>query len=518
MKKGGKEMAKKVIAIEHKLQQINPEKEQEMRRVLGQELEISELVEERLQETYRQIAGRQMCEQSEKREKEGNRQMNGNRKYVVYKRGVAVAAITVALVTSSVGVLAATGFFQKEIIQEGDSLTYEFAIDYDLQPGVYEVTPNYLPEGYVEFEENKYYDATAVDDENMENSISILPVYNTEELDRIGKTIAVSDVDSVEKTTLSGMEANVVTYKSNPTFEGNQNIFLFNSTEGYVIRIYGGAKCSTEELKKVADNLTVTRTGDADFETEEERTARQQEELNQEKEDQLMADTMDQAVEAGIPEEKLLAVGEETEEWKLWLGMGMGYTVTGYEYFDSIADYEKEGFWDYEDLAEWLNEDGTLKPYERLCLDEQEEIIAQETVESEFLRVDVTAHRYDAQWPDNSMALYAHLVDVAEREDGSLTWNQNQYEAAAGQDYELQMDQMPIYISQPENVDGEERNQFFYRDMEVGDEITYSLIFVVDKDREGSQVLEFPLADELQNATTLEELYDSMVGYNLLSE
>lgn len=46
------------------------------------------------------------------------------------------------------------------------------------------------------------------------------------------------------------------------------------------------------------------------------------------------------------------------------------------------------------------------------------------------------------------------------------------------------MDNMAFYVSQPENLDGEKRlHSFFYRSMEKGESLDYTLIFAVDADQ-----------------------------------
>lgn len=302
--------------------------------------------------------------------------------------------------------------------------------------------------------------------------------------------IEESDVEDVEKTTLGGMEANVITLKEAAKYNKNNYIYLFQPTEGYVLLICGDSNVAVDELKKFADNLNIVRTGDGAFETAEEREARltMEEELqalNEKEQNELK-----KAVKEGIPSDKIASAGTEVKR----PDGEIGYTVNNFEYLNSIDGFDKKYFYDYFDVKPWLKDDGTLMPYTRQhykITSDNSQLISEEKVEQEFLKVDVTIHCYADQ--KDTVALDAVLRPVEQRENGTITWNiVDTYESVSADNYNLQMDNRAIYLDEAMNLNGTERaKQFFYRNMNAGDKITYTLLFAVDKDREGTFVLEF---------------------------
>lgn len=140
-----------------------------------------------------------------------------------------------------------------------------------------------------------------------------MPVYTTAELDKLGGELAIEGVEKVEHTILSGMEADIIMYQEAPKYEPNQNIYLFEPTEGYVIQIVASYSVPSEELLKFADSLSIERVGDTTFETKE------------------------------------------------------------------------ENFFDFTRFDGWLNEDKTLKSYQRQCYDTDGELIAEDEAEQEIL-------------------------------------------------------------------------------------------------------------------------------------
>ena len=188
----------------------------------GMEERLPQVVEDRLQEAYGQIRRGEI------------RQVK--KKMHSYRRWTSVAAACAVIVTASVGVLAAAAYFQKEVHQEADELTYTFNLNYDLVPGEYEVTPTYLPEGYEDRGYGRYCGEDML-------GISVLPVYTTAELEKLDGEIAMSDIENVEHTTLSGMEADVITLQESEKYEKNAYIFLFNPAEGCVLEQENQGAC-----------------------------------------------------------------------------------------------------------------------------------------------------------------------------------------------------------------------------------------------------------------------------------
>ena len=431
-------------------------------------------VEEHMEEAYAAI--RQRCQdRGEKKRKRLGR-----------RRWIAVAAACMALAGTSVAAMAAAGVFVKEVKQDEDSLTYVFDLDYEIVPGTYEVTPDYLPEGFKEREEGKYWP-----DDNWGHGITVMPVYSAAELDRIGNQLSVDGVEQVKKTTLSGMEAHVITLKEAEKYRKGTYIFLFQPQEGYVLEVYGDYNVSLDELEKFADSLTVERTGNDAFDTAEEKVQAESEKRSDEQADEDLQQQEEAIRTAGLKEEELIWPGQE--------GVAKysgetGFTVESASLSDTLPDVEESGFYDWEELKDWLQEDKTLRPYLRQHRDQDGNILEEKKVKQKFLTVRIRAKRYQAEeWNQEAMtALDASLVNLEARGDGTYSWGTDEYEAVASEDYGLQMERSCIYLDQPEFTQGDERlHSFFWRTLQKGEELEYTLIFVVDEDRTENLALSF---------------------------
>ncbi len=455
---------------------------------------LPQIVEDRLQEAYKQI-----------REGEIKQMKNTGRNH---RSLISVAAVLALIIFIPSAVYAAVVYFQKSEQRQADELTYEFALNYELVPGEYRVKAEYVPEGFADDEDGdgKYYG------EEEGEWITIMPLYTTAEIERINGEITVSDIDRVERRELSGMEADVITFRDAEKNLSNVDIFLFNEEEGYVLEIVAGYQVDSKELLKFADSLRVERTGDGRYETEDEKALRLKTEADEATfllEGQKRWDAL---MELGIPEEKICMPGQELRVKSF--DQSYGFTVTDYAFMESMEGFAEENFFDFTRFDGWLNADKTLRPYSRQHLDKEGALIGEEKAEQEFLRVDLKVHCYDDTDPD--IPLNFTLQYVARTEDGGITWAEDFYEPVPAENYWLQMDNSAVYFDKAIHVDGEERNHFFFRDMKAGEELEYTLLFVVDKDRKQ----DFLLCPEGGNndlwqteSMTAEEIRDSLEGY-----
>lgn len=454
---------------------------------------LPQVVEDRLQEAYEQIRRGEI------------RQMRAGSSRRSFISAAAVLALVILIPSA---VYAAVVYFQKSEHREGDALTYEFALNYELVPGEYQVKAEYIPEGFADDEDGdgKYYA------EGDDGWITIMPIYTTAEIEKINGEITVSDIDKVEHMELSGMEADVITFRDAERNLSNTNIFLFNEEEGYVLEVVAGYQTDRKELLKFADSLQVERIRDGRYETEDEKALRQKEEADTEQAMLEGQKRWDALMELGIPEEKIRAVGEELKIERF--DQSFGFTVTDYAFVDSMEGFAEENFFDFTRFDGWLNADKTLRPYTRQHLDRENTLLAEEKAKQEFLRVDLKVHCYDDTDPD--IPLDFTLQYVAGTGDGGLTWAEDLYEPVPSEEYWLQMDDGPVYFDKAVHVNGGDRNHFFWRDMKAGEELEYTLLFVVDKDREQDFLL-YPTGGNNDlwqtESMTAGEIRDGLEGY-----
>ncbi len=453
------------------------------------EEKLPQIVEDRLQEAYGMIRKGEVKQMKKKR--------------YLYK-WAGTAAVCAVIITASAGVLAAAAYFQKEAHQEADRITYEFHINYDLVPGEYQVEPGYLPEGYQDQGGGKYYGEDGL-------GITVMPIYTTTELDKTDGKIDIANIEHVEHTTLSGMEADIITFQEAKKYQTPTYIFLFNEAEGYVLEIVGQYTVGTEELLKFADNLTVKRTGDGAYETEEERLKREQEKASAEEQALKGQKTRDALQEAGIPEDKIYNIGEELKAYD----ESLGYTVMKAEFLEGIAGFNQKDFFDFSRFDGWLNEDGTLKPYTRLHYDENMELLGEERTDQEVLRVDMKVHCYNSSIFEE-VPLDFSLQYVEKRADGSCTWALDEYASVPEENYSLQIDNSAVYLNGSVHTEGEDRKAYFFRQMKEGEEFFYTLLFVVDQDRKEDFLLQPVSGNYSLNQIedeTVSQIRDQLDGY-----
>lgn len=450
---------------------------------------LPQIVEERLREAYEQIRKGEV-KQMKKREK-------------AYRKWMGAAAAFVLIILIPSAAYAAVTYFQKAERREGNNITYEFQLNYELVPGEYKVTPGYLPQGFADDSHGQYRSAD-------DRWITIMPVYTMAELEKINNEITVNGVEEVEHTELSGMPADIITFQEAKKYQSHTYIFLFNESKGYVLKIVAGYKVEKNELLKFADSLTVERTGEGHYETEEEKALREQKEGDA----ALLAlesqKNWDALIALGIPEGKIAGIGEEIFNYY----NTCSYTITNYEFLDSIGGFAKEGFVDFERFDGWLNEDNTLRPYARMHYDKNGELLEETQAQQEILRVDVKVHCYDDAEPDFPMDFTLQYVTM--NADGILTWAEDFYEAVPEENYFLQMDDRAVYFDKAVNTREDNRNHFFYREMKSGEDLEYTLLFVVDKDRKDDFLL-YPTGSNSSlwqtESMTAGEIRDGLEGY-----
>lgn len=479
--------------------------QEEMKRILRQDIGTSDITEQKIQEAYAFIRST------------GNMPAQIKRR-PAFKKWMVLAAAVGLLGVSSVTALAINGFFTHESVQEEDSLTYTFEVNYELTPHVVEITPGYIPEGYEQFEDGSLkYDKEGY----RQNGIS-LGVVTANFLDAESTFLDVDDVKSVEDTVINGMDAQLITRNYDPERETrcfDKRIYLFNEEEGYVGIVFGGNDLTMEELVKVAESLTFTVTDEElEYESSEEKEAQKAAYLAYEQEQKEIQ-------EYGVPQEYIYQVGdtfnyqydfaqaqyelfEKDEKYRAQFGednaeenmryyaasKGTEITVTGVEVLDSAADFPAEGFSQYEEIAKHLNEDGTLQPYQRVTYktgeDGEDMELSRDEVTQKFVRVTLRAKNLGDETED-FWAGEAELTQLEPVENGRYQYPSASTKALNCQEYSLASDDgTAVYFDQSPYA-GELNGHFFYRDLAPGETLEYTLLFTVDEDKTDNMYLRF---------------------------
>lgn len=443
--------------------------EKEVKRILRQELALPQEVENKVYEAYGMLSGKNY--QPEKRRS--------------FRKWILVGAAAAMLAASTLGVMAANGFFTKEVSEQGEKLSYDFHINYELTPGEVKVTPGYIPEGYTEFEEGKYDK-----DGQHKNGISICGI-NAAWLAYQPDILQTDSLKDLEKTTLDDMEAHVLTLEWEKERENSgfdKRIYLFNPEEGYVAAVYGGNDISMEELKKVADQLEISvdssspQSYPSQEELAKEEAAAEEWEIRQEA-----------AREQGASAEQVVSAGEafQTSLDEAWI------TVESVRLVDSLEGYEKTYFADYEELSYWLNGDGTLKDYERITYDyDTQEEISRKTAGQKFLEVKVKAENRTDEAIDY-WAGVGQLCQMERQTDGTYAYPGIWTEPVDWEHGLMYAENRPVYFDKAEHT-GEDSSHFFYRELQPGETLEFTLLYVVDEEMTDRIFLNYNTSEEVE--------------------
>ncbi|MDO4344000.1 MAG: DUF4367 domain-containing protein [Eubacteriales bacterium] len=455
----------------------------EMKRILRQDIKASAVVEAGIQEAYSVIRADAASRQEERR------QMSCHGK-TFSRRWAAVAAVVGVLAVSSVTVMAISGIFSKNVEQSGETLSYQLEFNYELTPDTVEAEVGYIPEGYSEVPNTDGTKWCA--DDSYQNGISIM-MASADYLDAEPEALDAENVKSMEKTTINGMEAHLIVLDCSEEQDEkyfDKRIYLFNETEGYVCVVFGGNDLSMEELKKVAEGLTFTKTGQsAEYMSSEEKEIRDASAQDFEKQWQESRDF-------GVPQEYIYDIGTgfEYQQLKTENTTAEGVakiTVESVEMIDSVADYPQENFFDYaEDVELQLNGDGTAKPYTRVTYDGSgEEIAREESVNRKFLKVTVKAENISESAIDY-WAGAGYLAHLEPMEEGNYKYPDTYTEPLNWQEDSMSIEGGPIYFDQSPYA-GELNGHFFWRELAVGETLEYTLLYVVDEDQMDNLYLKY---------------------------
>ena len=456
--------------------------------ILNQELVIPEETQRKIEAAYDIVRARSRAAQGgrektvktekEKQQKMRRQSVSGSRR--VLKPSAAIALAAAMILLCGLGVAAAVGHFTKQVEETGSTASYTFEVNYELKPVEVTAVPEYLPEDMTVADGGKY--GSGKEDGR---DITIWAM-NMADIDYYCQTMDFTGVEKVEKTTIQGMEAHLITYQDAEKNRKSKDIYMFNPEDGYVLWVWGDYAVSMEELEKVAESLTITVTENPDlaYMTEEEKA----EEAQLEKEAQ---EAWEAAVNRGVAPEDITAVGETLDVSDF---IGASYTVEEAAFYASLYEvpgFNPDGVCDREGLEAWLNEDGTHKPYLRYTLDENAQIVEEKEMGVKFLAVTATVRQEKAydEW-DNGTPFDAVLIRLEENENGRLVQASDRYAAVPSEDYSLQRDGSCFYLNQ--TADTMNDPQYFWRHMEAGDSQTYTMVFAVDEDLAENQ-------EEIQN-------------------
>ncbi|HBA05336.1 MAG TPA: hypothetical protein DCW51_16135 [Clostridium sp.] len=326
------------------------------------------------------------------------------------------------------------------------------------------VIPGYIPEGYIETANalGKYHP----NGDHSVGGITICPpVYTTH-----FEEIYVSDV---EETALGGIKAQILTREG---LEYNHIINMFYEKGGYVVTIYGADNTSLEELKKVAENIKCEEIP-GEFIVIPVFSDELKDVVDNDKEEI-------EYVEPGISTDHVFNIDEEISD-EGFPDENPTFTVNNIEVLDKLPELDKNKFSDYNEYLTFINEDGTLKDYERVNQEKWENNkmnTITETVGMKYVYVTLTMKNpFDKELKD--INIYPRIGFMKKASNGNLQFLSDYW----GNGNNLQMDNAPIYFDQSDY----EGKGFFFSDFSPNETKETHLVYAVDEDKIDNAYIRF---------------------------
>lgn len=468
-----------------------------LKKILKQNVEIPEKVNERIQCTYVGL---------------GIRTKEPLRYTKKHRMSVAVVLVTIFVIGLSVCTYAAAKFLSAELVEKEDKMTYNIQVDTVQEAHEIQVEATYLPKGYVFGDETSIYRGKW-HNADTDSTITVIP-YNAAQLDKMKRTNNLEFMsylkDSyVEKLEISGMKTDVFVNDDSYTDSENtvKNLYLFNEEYGYGIQISSHDTLSTEELIKVAKGLEITVLDTVVPYATDEEIAQEIAAQNASKKTESMHES------TRVPKDNIFAIGQEIKNPFLDIPEmaevldDIRYTVINVEIQDSLSaeEYPTENYIDYENqISPWINSDGTLKTHDRYRYDSFDastnQGILEKDVASKYVVVKMKAQNYrDVENGFNRTTgtmLSPELTCLTPESDGTYSYPTTHF-SPGNKNYTLQWggyngNSLAIYFDKIYYAEGiGHQKQGLYRSLEVGEALEYTLVYIVDEDQLNNLYLSF---------------------------
>lgn len=468
--------------------------DRDMIRILNQELVIPDKVDQGMQDAYRRLGI----------ERKGT--VSFARKRRMWH---ILAAAAVLAAGSSVAVVAANKFLSANLVTQEDSVAYKLVIDRDQAAHEIEVTPAYMPAGYELGADNTPFGGKWHNEETG-GTISFRTM-NAAELDtliRLGETddltSGMTEKDLEEEIEINGTKAALFLLGKDYVDSENErmDVMLFNEEDGYLVQLFNSSALSKSEILKIAKGLDIkVLDSTVPYKTEEEiQTLLAQKKDSDEQFQNMLAPEI-------LADNNFFSVGTELEiPYKVdKYGTKLDdyrFTVNSIEIKDSLplSEFAKENYYDHDgELAAWLNEDGTLKAHERYkyTYDSNGNQAGEptvDTVDSKFVVVDMKLKNNNEVNQFGDEVMVCPFVKYLDTDGDTMTrsYTADYQYRSANEDYHLQTDGFPIYFDKISNTEGIDRMKGFHIvSLQPGEELEYTLVYVVDEDRLDDAYLQF---------------------------
>lgn len=360
---------------------------------------------------------------------------------------IAAATATLALSLTAYGVCRNI-LFTASRDEAAGTVTYDVKSDIELtEIPLINITPEYLPEGYLPLNgaPGKY---VLNGDPSTGEGVLIYQnnyIFQPESY----------NISSVEETTIGGIKAYINTSEG---MDYKYKIDLIFEEEGQIISV--GGTCSLEELKKVAENIKFEVVPGEFIELYKPESVEGGEEVY---------------TAPAIPADHVLNMGDE-KKYDAYQKESPMFTVNKVEILDKLPEVNSDYFWDYGEYIAAVNDDGTLKDYERsvsIKWEDNEMKYVTEPASRKFAYVTLTLiNPYDKELKD--IGIHPIIEYRTKVTDGSLEAFPNDRRSGN----EIAGSKEAIYF------DGSDYsgNHFFFCDLAPNETKEVHLIYLIDAD------------------------------------
>lgn len=364
-----------------------------------------------------------------------------------FKMPAGAAAAIAAVVLLSVGAYAISGLFHVESKEYTDESIGEYSYTFEAQEGA-EVQPmqivlGYLPEGY-EFTEGAGERTTFGKYHKADGSGGL-----TIGIQDYSRQIRLPFISSEEETEINGIKTDILTRDGE--IEYNHILLMFYEEEGQIVTMYGYKDISVDELKKVAENLSLEPTGEATYVPEA---------ADKGEEPQVYSESAPQ-----ILDENVVRIGESIP-----IRNGLSFTVKNIELKDNLSGLPEEYFSSADHYEEFINEDGTIQSaeiggtvWENNAMVEKSEGIS--PVKFAYVTLEI-ANTSEADLTDQYV--YTSMVyRNPETNEAQMKGILGGFWRASGME--------PVYYDGSDYMDGENNKHLFFSDFKAGETRTVHL-------------------------------------------
>ncbi|MDF2543386.1 MAG: hypothetical protein K0S47_3104 [Herbinix sp.] len=396
------------------------------------------------------------------------------------------AMISIAIITIPVTVYAAVRLYDSYVIKEGYRTQYlieqtNFSSNSVKVP--LDLKLSYLPEGMIDVEDGVKYS----DKSTPHQGGFTFCLYKMKPQEESVLTSYFSDsYEVIEVNGHRGIIIQKVENKTQTCISFDKEIYILFEELGYLLQIYAGEDVTKEEALSVAKgvDLIITKEDTATFPISYQIDLPSKDDMLQ-KDEAMIEEVKSQSGTDNIEIKRssLVNMNEPVIITQIKTKDRYSFVIEAVHVYDSVSGVDPNMFFDYDgQIKPFINEDGTIKGYERKRVDygdgitSNHEVISTEYINEKYVELTVRMSNLEIRKIEKVYML-PQLVMLEEKENGLKLCPLN----FVGNNFFFGFDAF-VYFDQPQFINKSVRSQYYFKDMEAKEEVEYHLGMIVDED------------------------------------